>query len=1635
MDRGTSSELLGGYRGLEQYARTPFATWYRGAREADGAGVIIKVLRVDYGRVADIVRFKHEYERIRRVDSEGVVRVVAVEERAEGMIVVLEAGGGRSLSAALSPPAPLPAPRFLDLALGMTRAVRDLHDHGIVHGNINPGSILCFEGDEVKVWEFGADFAITHEDDELYAPTTQHDRLPYVAPEQTGRMNRGVDRRADLYSLGVMFYEMLTGRRPFHGQDPLELIHAHLAVLPEHPARLVPSLPPVLCDVVTRLLQKNAEDRYQTAAGLLADLEQCRAELRAVGRIESFPVGLRDRSDLFQIREKLYGREEPTARLVSTCEEALGGARKIVVVKGYSGIGKSSLVQEILRPLARAKGYYVSGKYDQYRRDTPYSAVVQAFDALVRQILCESEERAARFREEIRRALSDNVAVVCEVVPSLVHLVGEQAPAPVLGPLESRNRFMRAFQRFVSVFARPEHPVAIFLDDLQWVDAASLGLLRALLEDGELGALFFCGAYRDNEVSPSHPFLLALGDLRKAGIDAVTLELAPLGLDHVVELVRDTLCREDVLPLAELVHEKTGGNPFFVKRFLRSLHDDGALRYDLAGGWQWDEEAIAALGYTDNVVDLLARTLTTLPERTLGVLRLAAAIGSRFDLATLAAVSDRSPEETYGLLSRAIADGFVVEGQGRLRFVHDKVQEAAYSLIPEPERGAIHHRIGSLLVGKRAPSDASELFEVVGHMNSAGDNVRTDEERIALGRLDLEAATRAEESAAFAAALRYVDAGLGFVRELQSPRRAEDLLFALTTKRGLVLSLLGRHDEALAALGACLGRAERRVDRTNVLRLRMSVHTLKNDLPAALIDALVALRAFGIELPPFPEDAMLDAELDRARNKLEGFSVADLTSLPRLEDPEIETLQSLLEEMLSSCYFLESNNYGITVARMVEHTLEHGISSHSIYAYVNFGVFLCGRGDVDMGYRLGDAARVLKDSLGAKKSVAMFCNMWGAFVQHWKEPYLQCKESFREGVQMALATGQYVWAFYNANNVPLSGLLHGEHLGDVTADARSYLDVGKHDPTLAFAWLVPASAQVAQNLVDEVPDPERVRGSFLDMDRVIAQAKADRSRATLFFTDFYTVYTAVFSGKYLEAARVVERAETDLATVASYHMRPAFHFYGGVSLTQACASAPPEIREGYLARARSFAERLARWAEHCPRNLRHRSLLLDAELARLAGEHARAGALYDDAVRVALDGGHTHDAALGNELCGMLYMRLDRPFLAAAYIAAARALYARWGAGAAVARLSRVHPALDAPSTSAPYPNGGARDAAPARSADVYTILKASQGISGEVVFPRLLGKLMSVILETAGARRGLLVLAREDKLSVEADAEGARVELVDSAPLTSIGAAEASVIRHVALVREPVVIGDARREASLASAPYLANARARSILAAPILLQGRLLGVIYLENDLAAFAFTEGLVDVLRILAAQAAVSLENARLFGELEERVEERTKELREANDKIEALYAARELERGEELREKAALIERQEELIRALSAPVIKVWDGVLAVPLIGAIVEQRASTLMDTLLAQIANDRVRFAILDMTGVTTVDAQTAELLVRVVRAVELLGVRGIVTGLRSAAARALIGLGVDLGRLSTYATLREGLKACMRGLAQG
>ncbi|MEG4083512.1 serine/threonine-protein kinase PknK, partial [Microcoleus sp. POL10_C6] len=894
---------------------------YRAIREADHQPLILKLLKESYPTPQELLRYRTEYRITRELKEAGVVQVYDLQKYQNSLVIFVEDFGGESLKIWMQQ-RKFSLKEFLQIAIAATETLGKIHSANIIHKDINPSNIVFNPATgQLKIIDFGISTQLTREMPTLKNPNILEGTLAYISPEQTGRMNRSIDYRTDFYSLGVTFYELLTGKLPFETEDALELVHCHIARQPVPPHEIKPEIPLIVSQIVSKLMAKNAENRYQTALGLKQDLEMCLVQLQETDRIEEFDLGTLDLTDHFLIPEKLYGRETEVFHLLNAFERVRNSSAEMMLVGGFSGIGKTAVVNEVHKPIARQRGYFIKGKYDQFQRNIPFSAFVQAFRELMGQLLSESDAQLHRWQTQILTAVGESGQVLIDVIPELEHIIGAQNPALELSGSAAQNRFNLLMQKFVQVFTQAEHPLVMFLDDLQWADSASLKLLQLLMED--TGHLLVLGAYRDNEVSPAHPFMLTVDEIVKSGAVVNTITLQPLSLADLNQLVADTLICDLSLatPLTELVYQKTQGNPFFSTQFLKALYEDGQIIFNppqspiskggSKGGWQCDINQVKFADASD-VVEFMAVQLQKLPAETQDVLKLAACIGAQFDLETLAIVSEELPEETASALWKALQEGLILvmsEGYNFIqadaqyppgsvanptyKFLHDRVQQAAYSLIPDDQKQATHLKIGQLLLQSSSEIEIEEkIFDIVGHLNQGIELIHQLSERSALAQLNLEAGRKARNSTAYAAANIYLQTGI----ELLTPQCWQtqyELALNLYVAAAEIAYLNGDFDGMEQMAGLVLQEAQTILDRVKIYEIKIAAQTAQSKVLETIAVAREALLQLGIELPAEPDEPQIGKALQALAGQLSGRKIEELVDLPVMTNPQTQAAMQL----------------------------------------------------------------------------------------------------------------------------------------------------------------------------------------------------------------------------------------------------------------------------------------------------------------------------------------------------------------------------------------------------------------------------------------------------------------------------------------------------------------------------------------------------------------------------------------------------------------------------------------------------------------------------------------------------------------------------------------------------------------------
>ena len=1527
----STTNLFLGYHINEQIYAGTRTLVYRGFRSSNGQPVVIKLLRNDFPRFNELVHFRNQYIIAKNLEIPGSVKAYSLETYQNHYALVMEDFGGISLSSYLArlasesqePLEGLPINEFLPMAIQIANSLDGLYRHHVIHKDLKPANILINPSSkEVKLIDFSIASLLPRQTQEIQNPNVLEGTLPYISPEQTGRMNRGIDYRTDFYSLGVTFYELLARQLPFQTDDPIELVHCHLAQQPIPVHHLNKSVPLVLSEIVSKLMAKNAEDRYQSALGLKFDLETCLHEWEERGKIAYFKLGTRDLYDRFIIPEKLYGREREVFSLLAAFNRVSAGSAEMMLVAGFSGIGKTAVVNEVHKPIVAARGYFIKGKFDQFGRSQPFSAFVQAFRDLMGQLLGETDAKVEQWKTQILAALGENAQVIVEVIPELERIIGEQAPTPELVASAAQNRFNWLFEKFIQVFTTKEHPLVIFLDDLQWADSASLKLIQLLTSDRSQRYLLLIGAYRDNEVSPVHPLVLTLSDIQQTGATVNTITLAPLEPSELNCLIADTLACSTALalPLTELVDRKTQGNPFFSTQFLKSLHEDGLIEFNFeARYWQCDIARVRTLALTDDVVEFMALQLLKLPAQTQEVLKLAACIGNQFDLATLAVVCEKSSSETAASLWSALQAGLILpltevykfftseefefknpnsEGESNTsdswfqtpdtcyyKFLHDRVQQAAYLLIPESQKQSTHLNIGQLLLINTPTTEREEkIFNIVNQLNYGVDLIAEPTERYQLAQLNLIAGRKAKTATAYAAARKY----LSFGRQILAPDS-----WHTQYETALDLHVLGAETaylsydfqdmEELADL--VLHNARTLLDKVKVYEIELSACTAQVKLKQALEMGLAVLKLLGVCFPENPSPADIQQGLEQTASLFSGKNIADFIDLPEMENLQKQAALRILSGLVSPAYITAPLLLPLVILEMVNLSVSYGNAPLSAFAYSLYGLVLSGVvQDIETGFEFGQLALNIVDLFNANYLKTKVFYTVGVHIIHGKHHVKETLPILKEGYAIGLETGELELG-YSAKEISQYSYLIGREIAGLEEEVATYCNAlvqFKQESALNYTQIV---HQALLNLLGRSENPCKFVGDAYNEETMLPFHIQANDRNGLHYLYFHKLLVCYLFGETEQALENARQAEQYLDAVTGMLNVPMFYFYDSLARLGVCTDVgSSEEKQEHLQKVKSNQEILYKWAHQAPMNFSHKFHLVEAELFRALGENVQAMETYDRAIFLAKENDYLNEEALANELTAKFYLAWGKEKLAQVYLIDAYYAYSRWGAKAKIDALEQRYPQLLAPilkqkkarsfeagttSLESSFISSNHQTIAGSTSIavlDLPTVIKAYQALSSEIQLEQLLTTLMQVVIQNAGAQTGVLILKEEEnwKIAVHcSDRQGCLLQ--ESIAIEESQSIPQTVINYVKRTQKTLVFDDVKTELIFASDPYMIQQEPKSILCTPILHQGKMMAILYLENNLTTGAFTHDRVALLNILCSQAAISLENARLYQE--------------------------------------------------------------------------------------------------------------------------------------------------------------------------
>lgn len=1513
-----------GFRQIEQIEDGSNSIIYRAIRHADGKRVVIKTTRSDRPSRAEIQRIHHERAILTHLAGSPFVARPLCIERVDGrLLLTIEDRGGQVLESLMR--RPLELADALRYGVAIATALADIHSRAVIHKDVTPRNIVIHDGGaSAQLIDFGISTLLPVEHKNAPPPALIEGTLAYISPEQTGRMNRGIDYRTDLYSLGVTLYRMLTGSMPFNGADALEWCHCHLAHPPQPLYALCPDLPPVLSEIVLKLLAKAAEDRYQSANGLAHDLRRCLDEMASCGRIATFALAQADHAHCLLVPEKLYGREQAVATLLECFDEVVADGRcRLVLVAGHSGIGKSSVVHELHKPILAARGNFISGKFDQYKRGIPYATIVQAFQSFVRQLLGGEDDVIAGWRQRIEAAIGTNGRVITDVIPEMEFIIGPQPPLADLGPAESQNRFIMVFRAFVRVIGRGDCPLAIFLDDMQWADIATLQLMQSILMDPSIRHISFLLAYRDNEVDPSHPFMLTIDKLGREGVPCRQIVLKPLSCGSLTALVGDAMRTEHadpaIIETAGIIAEKTGGNPFFVIQFLRRLYDDGLLRFDFSTGrFSCDPREVVTRGYTDNVIEHMAHRLRLFSAGTQEALKLGACMGNQFGLMDLCAASDLSADRIAADLWPALEAGLVVpvdgayklgvigvataleendggrstadvpaNSQGTVpagigevsqvsyRFQHDRIQQAAYSMLSESERMITHLRLGRALRARTRDIDLeARLFDITDQLNRSLALIDHPDERMDLARLNHCTGRKAKASSAYSAAASYH----AITTELLPADAWEhhyDFVLAVHVDLAECHYLSGNFNAAARFFEKAIQHASTALEKAEIYVARARLCQISGNYEGGLDLCIEALECFGIEIPRDHET--LQREIEVAYRSVEinmrGRKIHELIDAPLVQDPALKAIISMAAGTLPCSFIGRPEYFPWFQLFAINKTLEHGHVPYAPHIYSCQGFLL--PDDPQTVYAFSVLAMELNERFDNRALRGTLLHLHGNHWNYWVQPVATSFQYIERAFMACLETGDLIYSGHIAFEIPWQFIERGDTLAEVIEQSHKYATFARQSNNMPVLETI----RMQQGFISCLSGLSRslacLSDDQFDEDVYLQFVTEAGFMCGVVFFHVIKQIICFHDGRYAESLAASDAALPVLVAATAMPMEANYYFYRALASCALYPKAEAEEQANLRKDIETGMRKLALWSKNCPANFNDRYLLLLAEVARIDGDEMRALSLYEQAARATREAGFLWHEGLANELAARFCNERGLTTSATGFLWDARYAYERWGADGWVARLDSQHPDLRMrahPRESASTSSSGVVNL------DAMSVLKATQAISGELHLTGLVQRLLAIAIENAGADRGILLMIKASEPMAAFDATG------KSRALDQVQEVPRSVVSFVQRTGERVLLADASASEAFGIDPYIASQRVRSLLCVPIAHRGVLAGMLYLENRALPNAFTVTRVSMLELIATQTAISLENARLYDELEQRVEERTRELREIQARL-------------------------------------------------------------------------------------------------------------------------------------------------------
>ncbi|MEO6285679.1 MAG: AAA family ATPase [Dyadobacter sp.] len=1493
--------IVPGYEISREIFTGPNKVLAKAVRTVDSAIVILKIVSFSSSDEAAFKETEHEFS----VGSDvcfGYVLEYLQKIRFENHLIIEFADFEGIVLSTYLEMEKLSVGEKLDLAFSLIRVLEEIHYTGLVHSDIRPEHFLINPVTrEIKLTDLSLAFWANDKSKPGYADYNSRRVLHYISPEQTGRMDIGEDYRSDYYALGVLFYRICTGQLPFDHNDANELVHAHMARQPIPPIDLDSEIPLMVSELIQKLLEKKPDSRYQTTRGIRQDLRACR-DFCTTQKDDSFQAGKNDTPGRFEIPARLYGRKEEAAFILEAYER-VSVQNEIVLVYGNSGIGKSSLAAEVQHRLSCMGALFVTGKFDQFVENIPFEAVIKAFSELIGKISNGDKEELIKWKKDILQAVGTYGQIIIEVIPQLELIIGRQPEVQILAPAESQTRFVHVFSNFINVFTKEEHPLVIFLDDLQWADASSLRFLGRVLRSVGGKYLLLMGSYRDNELHKTHPLAVTIQQMEEAGINFRQVGLLPLSTEEVAELIADTFScplRASTL-LAEPIFSKTLGNPFFIGETLRSLYTDKLIYFDGDNNrWSWDLQSVADYADSGSSQDLLTGKINRLPAHTKQALVCAACIGKEFNIEILSALNDKTPQETIEDLRQAITENLVLVSvdkmaatqeklfsKSRYAFVHDQVQQAAYALMGEEQKRSLHLDIGYFMLERLSSTQVdNRLFEIVNHLNAGHDQTRQSDEKFRIAALNLSAGKKAKVSTAYSVSLEYFKTGLRLVDETDWQSHP-DLLQSLHTECAESQYLTGNLPACQQLVQTLLDHARSREEKINAHQLHIQSMIFHKKSDEAIQLSLFVLAESGIRFPAKPQTWHVLGSYIQTKWLLRGKQIEDLGNLPAMQDPEILAAMRILQNITAIAFVRIPILYPLMVLKMLTLSLKYGNAPESALTYITYGAIVNAIEIKNQAcYRYGKVGLKLLDHIDSmairERSNLVFNIVSRPSGEHISNSLEALKRSFMVGIEL----GDIEYCTYASSSYSFFLLLSGKNLNwvkdemirfnhlprPISIDNRS----NENEPLI----------QIVSNILGENEDPVLLTGAYFEEGAAFSKIMGLSDQTRIFACFLYKMILCYLTGEYEKGYENTGHALNNMANVKGLLFQPLFCYYHSL-LGFAMARKYPS-KGLYQKAGMKYKQKLKKWADQVPVNFMHRYYLLEAEALRNAEMTETALAFYDKAISMARDNHYSQDEALANELCGDYWLEKGQERLGHVYIQSALEAYKKWGGVIKVKQLKAKHGELA--TAPAEFSENGRVTGVPgqniASTLDIATLMKASTAISSEVVFARLMEKLMQFAIENAGAQDGFFILDWGGKLCIEAwqSVSDSKSE-IRQLPLAGSGLIPETIIEHVFRTKSDVILHDAKADEQFKNDPLVVRNDVRSVMCIPAMNQGKLVGVLYLENNLTTGAFTRERTELLKLLSGQIAVSIENSILYENLEQKVAIRTTEIQVQKEEIE------------------------------------------------------------------------------------------------------------------------------------------------------